>query len=333
MVHLITGYKGHEHIKSADQGRFNASFYGTSEYVMESGNQCQAQYIDNNTVRILDGDILMQGRHISIEPDSYEDLTITTGTSGYNRADLIVMTYKENEADGIEDAYLEVIKGTEATGTATLPTYTSGNILAGATYNQMPLYRVDIVGVTLQPTITPLFKSIPTFATLAEEYEAKFIQACENHLDSLNILDSLSEIQANTTANQMAGALAVKELGGTVAGKASLWHDHNDTYYTKTQTDTKLASKSNLLTVATKSNIVTTYSIEYGASKEIGYDVSKSGYTPIGIVGYELGSSSIIPFGARLSGTTAILKVKNVESGSGTVSMKGVWIDVLYVKN
>lgn len=239
MVHLITGYKGYEHIKSADQGRFNSSFFGASEYVTESGNQCKAQYIDNNTIRILDGDILMQGRHISIEPNSYEDLTIATGTAGYKRADLIVMTYTESEADGIEDAYLEVIQGTETTGTATLPSYTSGNILEGATFNQMPLYRVDINGVTLSQTITPLFKTIPTYATLAERYEQEFISACESHLNSLNILDSMSEVNANTLANQLAGALALKEYTS---------HTHDGRYYTETEVDTKLATKQASIT-------------------------------------------------------------------------------------
>lgn len=239
MVHLITGYKGYEHIKSADQGRFNSSFFGASEYVTESGNQCKAQYIDNNTVRILDGDILMQGRHISIEPNSYEDLIIATGTAGYKRADLIVMTYTESETDGVEDAYLEVIKGTETTGTATLPSYTSGNILEGATFNQMPLYRVDINGVTLSQTITPLFKTIPTYATLAERYEQEFISACKSYLNSLNILDSMSEVNANTLANQLAGALALKEYTS---------HTHDNRYYTETEMNTKLASKQATIT-------------------------------------------------------------------------------------
>lgn len=286
MVHLITGYRGYEHIKSADQGRFNSSFFGASEYVMESGNQCKAEYINNNTVRILDGDILMQGRHISIEPDSYEDLTIATGTAGTNRADLIVMTYKENEADGIEDAYLEVIQGTETTGTATLPTYTSGNILAGATYNQMPLYRVDVVGVTLQQTITPLFKSIPTYATLAEKYEQKFIEACESHLDSLNILDSMTEIQSNTESNQLAGALALKglseEVNTKIAGKANTSHSHDDRYYTEAEINTKLAGKSD-----TSHN----HDSRYYTEAEVNNLVSKS-YLPVGAIVLRTDSTS-----------------------------------------
>lgn len=307
MVHLITGYKGYEHIKSADQGRFNASFYGTSEYVMESGNQCKAEYINNNTVRILDGDILMQGRHISIEPDSYEDLTITTGTSGYNRADLIVMTYTENEADGIEDAYLEVIQGTETTGTATLPTYTSGNILAGATYNQMPLYRVDIVGVTLQPTITPLYKSIPTFATLAEEYEAKFIQACENHLDSLDVFDTMTEVKANTTANQLAGALALKEYTS---------HTHDDRYFTETEVDGLLKG---LIATQTFSN----FNID---NDTLTTNVSKTGYTPIGVIQIEVDGKVEYLKGFYITDNTL-----NIEFSSVTTTSR-VNATVLYMK-
>lgn len=307
MVHLITGYKGYEHIKSADHGRFNASIYGSAEYVMESGNQCKAQYIDNNTVRILDGEIMMQGRHISIEPDTYEDLTIETGSAGANRADLIVMTYVESESDGIEDAYLEVIKGTETTGTATLPSCTSGNILAGATYNQMPLYRVNINGVTLSQTITPLFKSIPTYATLAERYEQEFIQACENHLDSLNVLDSMTKVNANTAANQLAGALALKEYTS---------HTHDGRYYTETEVNSLLKGL-----IATQ-----TFSLTADGDTATA-NIAKSGYTAIGVVQIKPTSNKM---GAikefSITGNTLTLTYAD----AGTISATAT---VLYVKN
>ena len=133
MAHLITGYAGSEHIQSADDGAFNAAFFGDGQYVMESGNQFDASIIDNNTVRILDGDLLMYGRHIRINPDTYEDLIITTGTAGVNRIDLVCMTYEKNASDGTEKAFLQVIKGTEVEGKASAPAHTDGNILLGAT--------------------------------------------------------------------------------------------------------------------------------------------------------------------------------------------------------
>ena len=210
-THLVTGYKGSEHIKSADQGSFNAAFFGSGQFVMEMGNQFEGSIVNNNTVRILDGAILMYGRHIRIDPDTFEDLTIETGNAGKNRIDLVCMTYEKNTSDGTEKAYLEVLKGSETEGTPSAPEYTDGNIITGAIKNQMPLYKLTVNGVVLQD-ITPLFKTIPTYKTLAEQYAAQFQKACDTYLGALNILDTMEEVNANTQANQLAGALAVKEV-------------------------------------------------------------------------------------------------------------------------
>ena len=210
-LHLVTGYAGYEHIKSEDQGSFNASFFGTGQFVMEAGNQFEASIIDNNTVRVLDGDILMKGRHIRINPNTYEDLVIETGTAGVNRCDLIVMEYTKDAVTGIEAASLKVLKGAENAGEASTPSYTDGDILAGAIFNQMPLYKVTLEGVVLT-SIECLFETIPTYKTLAEKYREEFIKACQSHLDSLGILETMEEVEANTQNNQLAGALALKEL-------------------------------------------------------------------------------------------------------------------------
>lgn len=221
MAHLITGYAGFEHIMSADQGSFNAAFFGGGCFVMESGNMMEASIINNNTVRVLDGDLLMYGRHIRIEPNTYEDITIDTGTAGKERFDLIVMTYEKNTSDGTETARLEVIKGTPSDGSPITPVYTDGNILEGATVCQFPLYKVHINGVVLEE-VEQRFKTVSTFQTTAEQYEAEFQEACDTYLGSLNILDTMEEVNANTQPNQLAGALAVKELFQFVSNGKSL---------------------------------------------------------------------------------------------------------------
>lgn len=240
-VHLITGYKGEEHIQSADQGSFNASFFGGGEYVMEAGNQFEGSIMDNNTVRILDGDLLMQGRHIRIEPETYEDITITTGTAGVNRIDLIVMQYSKDTSTDIESAGLVVVKGTETEGTATEPEYTSGNILSGATLNQMPLYRVKVEGVVLTE-IEPLFTVIPTYKTLAEQYAAQF-EATITALKAANILDTMEEVEANTQENMIAGALALKELKNTSLQKSGGQINGN---ITGTENDFRIAATGDI---------------------------------------------------------------------------------------
>lgn len=240
MAHLVTGYAGKEHIRSADQGSFNAAFFGDGEFVMSSGSRFAGAIINNNTVRISDGDMLMQGRHIRIEPNTYEDLTISTGTAGTNRIDLIVMTYEKNAASGIESAKLEVVQGTATSGTPSAPEIVSGDILNGDLKNQMPLYAVYVSGVALTK-ISTQFMVCPTYKDLAIYYAQQFQNACETHLNSLNIIDSADAIDANSAANQLAGALGVKELASQ---KAPVAHIHDDLYYRKAILDQALSAKS-----------------------------------------------------------------------------------------
>lgn len=239
-VHLITGYKGKEHIQSKDTRSFNAAMFGAGEFVMEIGEQIGASITNNNTVRVLDGDILMQGAHIRIETGTYEDLTVTTGTAGKKRIDLIVMTYEKDASQGTELAFLEVIKGTETEGTASVPEYTTGVLSEGALKNQMPLYKVEIEGVVLS-TIEPLFKTIPTYKKLAEQYAAQF-EATINALKGADILDTIEEIQANTQGNMFAGALGVKE-GFAELNNSLTSHNHDSRYYTESEINTKLNAK------------------------------------------------------------------------------------------
>ena len=209
MAHLVTGYAGSPHIHSKDQRAFNRAMFGPGEYVTELGAKCGASITNNNTVRIADGDIIMQGAHIRVE--QAENLTIDNGTTGRNRTDLIVMTYQKNNADGTESAHLEVIKGTASTSSSpAAPSYAKGN-LESLTKVQMPLYKVNIRGVVLE-SVTPMFNMISTYATLAEEAKTKFENDCRTFLNSLNILDTVEDIGANTLPNQLAGALGLKQL-------------------------------------------------------------------------------------------------------------------------
>lgn len=156
-LHLITGHSGKAHITAADQGALNACQFGAEDYVLKSGEQFAASVITNNQIRIADGEVMMQGRHIRLARGTYEDVTIENGSQGMNRNDLIVIRYTKNADSGIEEAALVVIKGEETTGTASDPEHTTGNILAGdCTLHEMPLYRVPLTGITVGELV-PLF--------------------------------------------------------------------------------------------------------------------------------------------------------------------------------
>lgn len=147
-LHLVTGYKGTPHITAEDVGSFNAGVVGSGEYVLDIGNKFAASLTSNNTVKILDGELIIQGRHISLKKDTYEELTISNGSAGKMRSDLIVVRYTKDASTGIENAVLAVKRGQPGTNEAVDPECTTGDILSGnCTLHEMPLYRIILNGL------------------------------------------------------------------------------------------------------------------------------------------------------------------------------------------
>ena len=156
-LHIVTGYKGENHVTAADIASFQASIFGTGEYVLNRGNKFSTTVVSNNQIRVADGDILMQGRHIRMNEGTYVDLTIENGSQGYFRNDLIVARYTKDSTTGVEDCNLVVIKGTAVSADPVDPEYTTGDIIEEhVLLNDMPLYRIPLDGLNVG-TLVPLW--------------------------------------------------------------------------------------------------------------------------------------------------------------------------------
>lgn len=168
-LHLVTGYQGTPHITASDHGLLNAGCFGLDEYVLGIGKRFEAQIISNNIVRILDGTLMMQGRQINLDVDTYLDVNISNGMQSRYRNDLIVMRYVRDQTTGVESAVVAVIQGTPTTGTPTDPFYTKESILNGATIHDMPLYRVKLSELTIE-SIEPMFNVLAPLADLQPSF-------------------------------------------------------------------------------------------------------------------------------------------------------------------
>lgn len=158
-LHLVTGYAGKEHVTSADQGSFHANLLLNGSYVLNVGNKFAATIVSNNSIKIQDGDILMQGRYIKLDSGTFIDVNIENGTQDHKRNDLIVVRYTKSASTGVESTELVVIKGTPDTAEAVDPEYTNADILDGALVCDMPLYRVSIDGLNVS-AVVPLFEVV-----------------------------------------------------------------------------------------------------------------------------------------------------------------------------
>lgn len=161
-IDLVDGHAGKPHISGEDLGDFKAGFIGQAGYVFKRANMLAITLNSANSVTIDTGSGIMPntGRHFRVtEP---ETLTITSGTQGQNRNDLIVVrqnTTTEEDSTSIESAEIVVVRGTPTSDTATDPEIQDGDLL---------LYRVSLSGVSVSEP-EPLFS---VFAPVSELWDS-----------------------------------------------------------------------------------------------------------------------------------------------------------------
>jgi hypothetical protein len=181
-MEIITGYTGENHVTSADDASLYRGILGADDYVLDVGNKFAATIIDNNTVRIMDGDLVIQGHQARIRANDYEEVTIDNGTPGQKRNDLIVARYQKNTTTGIESITLEVVKGTPGE-TATDPEIIQEDLTIGGIQRDYPLYRVSLNGLALE-SVTSLFTVIPNLKDFmthqAEDAQKHITESGEN---------------------------------------------------------------------------------------------------------------------------------------------------------
>ena len=193
-LHLVTGYAGQAHITAEDHGSMNASLFGGGSYVLNRGNKFSASAITSNQIRVLDGDLLLQGRHIRLAENSYVDLTIDSGAQGMHRNDLIVARYTKNNSSGVEECNLVVIKGTAVTSGPSDPTHSAGDILVNHDAQvDFPLYRVSLNGLAV--SLTRLFEVV-TVVTVGEDGKIK-----SDYLPSMNYIPTSQKGSAGGVAS------------------------------------------------------------------------------------------------------------------------------------
>lgn len=214
-LHLITGYAGQEHITSADQGTYNIATYGDGNFVLNRGNKFAQTILSNNSISIKDGEAMIQGRYIKMASGTTESITIENGSTGKNRNDLICIRYNKSAVDSTEGASFVVIKGTEATGTATDPTYNTGKITDGdATVTDFPLYRVKLNGINID-TVETLFTVKISMLEYMATYQLQ--PATATTLGGVKVGNGLS-INSGTLSVKQASS---SEFGGVKIGAES----------------------------------------------------------------------------------------------------------------
>ena len=293
-MQIVTGYTGEAHITSSQDRAINQGIVGGGSYILSTGSQMAATAASANEVRIADGVLSMQGCMAVIPEGSYDSVTITSGTAGYNRIDLIVARYTRDTSTEVETMELAVIEGTPSASTASTPTYTDGDIQAGDTYVETPLYKVWLTGVNV--ALTRMATLIDDTAAITADINGlqTTLQVWQGRLSTAE--DDIDDLQPRMTTAESA-------ISGMIVKK-----DYSYTY--------SIGAGAHIYVTATNLGIST-----------------PSGYTPIGVQVLWSGNAnvSVMGFQGNVSGSSSFCELIN--NSSSAVSNATLRVSVIYVRS
>lgn len=221
---IITGHRGVSHVTSQNQRDINMGFVGEESYILPVGGELAATITGGSEVTIADGVLMMQGCAASIGYGQSETLTLQAGTAGYKRYDLICAQYTK-DSDGVESVSLVVKTGTPTTGTPQYSSYTDGNIAAGDTLVEVPIYAVEFIGAVIN-RIAPQISTTKTIGELLQWKESRTYQgyseihpvgAAHEMIVSVNVA-STAWINFPVPALDFDGRAIVNHYGATYDG-------------------------------------------------------------------------------------------------------------------
>ena len=146
-IELVDGKAGTMHISSEDKAIIHQAKFSKSDVVYDWGDAFKCSMSSSNRATIGTGCASIQGLDWHIT--SAESVTISNGSQGMKRNDIICAHYHRDSKTGNENVALTVLKGSPNATAAADPTIPSGKILSGAVDAYMPLWRIPLNGITV----------------------------------------------------------------------------------------------------------------------------------------------------------------------------------------
>lgn len=146
-IELVDGKAGTMHISSEDKAIIHQAKFSKSDVVFDWGDAFKCSMSSSNRATIGTGCASIQGLDWHIT--SAESVTISNGSQGMKRNDIICAHYHRDSNTGNELVELVVLKGSPNATAAADPTIPSGKILSGAVDAYMPLWRIPLNDITV----------------------------------------------------------------------------------------------------------------------------------------------------------------------------------------
>ena len=159
---IVSGKTGTPHVTSEQFRQIIEGTVGQGSYILTSGENLEPELASNNMLKIRGGMMSHHGNVSCVELNKYDEVTLTNGSQGVKRIDLVVNRYTRNDETGLEKNEWIVIIGTPDASSPKVPQHTIGNLRNGDLIDDCPVFEVHYDGIN----VTEVKKLLPVMDNL-----------------------------------------------------------------------------------------------------------------------------------------------------------------------
>ena len=146
---IVSGRTGSPHVTSQQFRQMLEGIIGQGSYIITSGENLKPELSSNNLLKIRSGMMAHHGCISCVDIGTYDEVTLTNGSQGMKRIDLIVNRYTRNAETEVENCSWKVIQGKPVASNPAVPAYTSGNLQNGDLVDECPAFEVHYNGINV----------------------------------------------------------------------------------------------------------------------------------------------------------------------------------------
>lgn len=159
---IVSGKTGTPHVTTEQFRQIIEGTVGQGSYILTSGENLEPELASNNMLKIRGGMMSHHGNISCVGLNTYDEVTLTNGSQGVKRIDLIVNRYTRNDETGLEKNEWVVIIGTPDASNPKVPQHTIGNLQNGDLIDDCPVFEVHYDGIN----VTEVKKLLPVMSNL-----------------------------------------------------------------------------------------------------------------------------------------------------------------------
>ena len=199
---IVSGRTGSPHVTSQQFRQMLEGIIGQGSYIITSGENLKPELSSNNLLKIRSGMMAHHGCISCVDIGTYDEVTLTNGSQGMKRIDLIVNRYTRNAETEVENCSWKVIQGKPVASNPAVPVYTSGNLQNGDLVDECPAFEVhyDGINVTEVKSLLSVTDGLSGLSSNLTKANSKITTTNTNLAKTNSVLENRKPIIVDSTA-------------------------------------------------------------------------------------------------------------------------------------